>query len=111
LIYSTVESKQDYSAEVQVAVSQLHNRGATRGKSVPVHNTFRGKTAWWGDAEVFDLHGHAKAKRCFAWRLLDSDNDVPARFVAVREIPPVKSAKPAVRLQAAKYTKQWEKCR
>jgi len=47
-------------------------------------------------AEVFDLHGHSKAKRAYAWGHLDGKNDERIRFVAVFEIPPVNSAETAV---------------
>jgi hypothetical protein len=33
----------------------------------PVHETFQGQTVWAGEVEVFDLVGHPKAKRCYAW--------------------------------------------
>jgi len=92
-------NKQDYIAQVQVAVSQLHNCGATHVKTVPVHEVFRGKTIWQGDVEVFDLHGHPKAKRAYAWSHLDGKNDERTRFVAVLEIPPVDSPLTAVRVQ------------
>ena len=92
-----MENKQDYLAKVQVAVSQLHNCGATYSKTVPVHEIFRGKTVWQGDVEVFDLHGHPKAKRCYAWSHLDGANDERTRFVAVLEIPPVESPVTSVR--------------
>lgn len=95
-------NKQDYIAQVQVAVSQLHNCGATHAKTVPVHEVFQGKTVWQGDVEVFDLHGHAKAARAYAWSHLDGQHDERTRFVAVLEIPPVESAETAVRLQIVK---------
>jgi hypothetical protein len=100
-----VENKQDYLAKVQVAVSQLHNCGATHSKSVPVHEVFRGKTIWQGEVEVFDLHGHPKARRCYVWSQLDGQNDERTRFVAVLEIPPVVSAETAVRVQIVKDAK------
>jgi len=95
-------NKQDYIAQVQVAVSQLHNCGATWRATVPVHEVFQGKTVWEGDVEVFDLHGHAEAKRTCAWSYLDGSHDELTRFVAVLEIPPVESAETAVRVQIVK---------
>jgi hypothetical protein len=53
-------NKKDYIAQVQVAVSQLHNCGATWRETVPVHEVFRGETVWQGDVEVFDLTGLQK---------------------------------------------------
>jgi hypothetical protein len=100
-----VENKQDYLAKVQVAVQQLHNCGAVWRETVPVHEVFRGETVWQGDVEVFDLHGHPKAKRCYAWSHLDGPNDERTRFVAVLEIPPVESAETAVRVQIVKDVK------
>ena len=95
-------NKQDYLAQVQVAVSQLHNCGATYSKTVPVHEVFRVETVWQRDVEVFDLHGHPKTKRCYAWSHLDGPKDERTRFVAVLEIPPVVSAETAVRVQIVK---------
>jgi hypothetical protein len=92
-----VENKQDYLARVQVAVSQLHDCGATYVKTVPVHEVFQGKTVWQGEVEVFDLTGHTKAKRAYAWSHREGENDEGERFVAVLEIPPVVSPITAVR--------------
>jgi len=92
-----VENKPDYLARVQVAVSQLHNCGATYIETVPVHEIFQGQTVWQGEVEVFDLTGHPKAKRAYAWSHREGENDQSERFVAVLEIPPVVSAITAVR--------------
>ena len=101
-----MENKQDYLAKVQVAVQQLHNCGAVWRETVPVHEVFRGQTVWHGDVEVFDLHGHPKAKRAYAWSHLDGVKDERTRFVAVLEIPPVVSAETAVRVQIVKDAKK-----
>jgi hypothetical protein len=101
-----VGNKQDYLARLQVAVSQLHNCGAVWRETVPVHEMFRGKTVWQGDVEVFDLTGHPKAKRCYAWSHREGPNDEGERFVAVLEIPPVDSAVMAVRVQIVKDVKK-----
>ena len=102
---SVVENKQDYISKLQVAVSQLHNCGATWRETVPVHEVFQGKTVWQGDVEVFDLQGHPKAKRAYAWSHLDGKHDERTRFVAVLETPPVDSAKRAVQVQIVKDVK------
>lgn len=98
-------NKSDYISRVQVAVSQLHDCGATWRETVPVHEVFNGKTVWQGDVEVFDLHGHAKAKHAYAWSHREGKNDEGERFVAVLEIPPVESAVTAVRVQIVKDIK------
>jgi hypothetical protein len=95
-------NKQDYLSQVQVAVSQLHNCGAVWRETVPVHQVFKGETIWPGDLEVFDLQGHLKAKRAYAWSHLNGTQDERTRFGAVLEIPPVESAETAVRVQIVK---------
>lgn len=102
-------NKQDYIAQLQVAVSQLHDCGAVWCSTVPVHEVFQGKTIWEGDVEVFDLHNHPKAKRAYAWSHLDGNQDERTRFVAVLEIPPVDSAQRAVQVQIVKDFKKGTK--
>jgi len=65
---------------------------------VPVHEVFRGETAWKGTVEVFDLSGHRKAKRCYAWQYEDGTE---TKTVAVLEIPPVDSPESAVKVAIA----------
>ena len=99
---NAVANKQDYVAQLQTAIQHLHNCGATHRETVPVHEVFRGKTVWQGDVEVFDLTGHPKAKRAYAWAHLDGADDERTRYVAVLEIPPVDSAQKAVQIQIVK---------
>jgi hypothetical protein len=61
--------------KLQVAIQELHKCGAVHRQSVPVHEVFRGKTVWGGEVEVFDLNGHPKAKRCYAWSHREGPND------------------------------------
>lgn len=102
-------NKSDYLARLQVAVSQLHNCGAVWRESMPVHEVFRGQTVWKGDVEVFDLTGHPKAKRAYAWSHPEGENDKGERFVAVLEIPPVVSPETAVRASIVADSKK-QKC-
>jgi hypothetical protein len=104
-----MENKQGYLAKLQLAVEHLHNCGATWLKTVPVCEEFRGEIAWAGDVEIFGLHGHDKAERCYAWAHLDGPNDELTRFVAILEIPPVKDAVTAVRVQIVKDVKDGKK--
>jgi hypothetical protein len=96
-----VANKPDYLARLQVAVSQLHNCGAIHRQTVPVREVFNGQTIWQGEVEVFDLNGHPKAKRAYAWSHRDGKDDSGERFVAVLEIPPVVSAETAVKVAIA----------
>jgi hypothetical protein len=89
-------NKRDYLDRLQIAIQELHKCGAVYRKTVSVHEVFRGQTVWKGRVEVFELHNHPKAKRCYAWSHLDGLNDERTRYVTVLEIPPVESAKTAV---------------
>jgi hypothetical protein len=75
---------------------------AVHYQTVPVLEVFEGQTVWEGLVEVFDLHGHPKANRAYAWSYREGLNDEGERLVAVLEIPPVDSAKRAVQVQIVK---------
>ena len=49
------------------AVRHLHGCEARWVESVLVHETRDGKTVWDGEVQVFDLVGHPKASRAYAW--------------------------------------------
>lgn len=63
-----------------------------------MNELFKGQVAWDGVVEIFDLTGHSKAKRCYAWSYLE--NDEP-QDTTVLEIPPVNSAETAVKVAIA----------
>lgn len=90
-------NKQDYLARLQVVIQQLHKCGAVWRETVPVHEVFRGQTVWQGEVEVFNLHDHPKAKRCYGWSHREGIDDIGERFVTALEIPPVMSPETAVR--------------
>jgi hypothetical protein len=90
-------NKQDYLAQVQVAVSQSYDCGAMHRETVPVHEIVQGQTVWVGNVEVFDLNGHPRAKRAYAWSHREGANEEGERFVTVLEIHPVTSPVTAVR--------------
>lgn len=89
-------SKQDYISRLKLTIEHLHNCAAVHRETVPVHEVFRGKTLWQGDVEAFDLTGHPKAKRCYAWSYGD-----PEEFITILELPPVDSAQSAVKVGVA----------
>ena len=72
---------------------------ATHVASEPVHEVFEGLTAWQGTVEVFELIGHSKAKRAYAWQYQDDDKQT--KTVVVLEIPPVDSPQTAVKVAIA----------
>ena len=56
-----------YITELQVVIRRLHGVESKHVESVPVKETFQGKTVWEGVVEVFELIGHPKASRAYAW--------------------------------------------
>ena len=92
-----IARRMNYIETLQEAICKAHGCESGHVESVPIVETFRGKTVWKGTVEVFALTGHATAKRCYAWghAVRDTGNDV--RFVTVLEVPPVVSPLTAVR--------------
>jgi len=101
-----VANKREYLDRLQVAIQELHKCGAIWSQTVPVHEVFRGQTVWRGEVEVYDLTGHPKAKRCYAWSHREGPKDQGERFVAVLEIPPVNSPKTAVQASIVSDSKK-----
>ena len=93
-----MKNKTNYLARLQVAIERLHDCGALHRETVPVEEVFRDQTVWKGEVEIFDLHGHDKAGRCYGWSHPEGDNDQGGPFVIVLEIPPVNSAVSAVKM-------------
>jgi hypothetical protein len=83
--------------ELKDAIRHLHGVEATHIESVPVKETFQGKTVWEGIVEVFELRGHPKAPKVYAWAHDTDDPKKPRRHVTVLHIAPVTSAVLAVR--------------
>ena len=65
-----------------------HTRGITSS-----HRNVRGQVIWEGVIESFDLTGHPKANRCYAFYIMEDDGP---QFTTVLEIPPVDSPQTAV---------------
>ena len=88
-------ANKEYVERLQMVIQHLHGADSTWRESVPVSETFQGKTVWEGTVELFDLRNHPKAKRCYAWSDHDPANE---QISAVLELPPVKSANDAVKV-------------
>ena len=87
-----------YQQMLLEAVKRASGAEARHVESVPTKEVFQGKTVWDGTVEVFDLAGHPKAKRAFAWghAMRDTGNEV--RIVTVLGVPPVDSPRKAVQV-------------
>ena len=99
-----MENKNDYIARLQVAIMQLHRCGAVWRESVPVTESYQGKTLWAGKVEVFDLNGHPQAKRCYGWTAGE-----PEEFITILQIHPVSDAQTAVKVAVAYQIKKARK--
>ena len=86
------------------AIRNLHNCDSTWIESVPVKETFEGQTVWEGEVQVFDLHGHPSASRCYAWS--HATEGSKRRFIAVLHEGPVDSAQKAVKAAIVSEHKQ-----
>jgi class 3 adenylate cyclase len=85
-----------YVEELQDAIRHLHGVDSSHVESVPIKETFQGKTVWEGIVEVFDLKSHPKAGRAYAWAY-ETDNPKKPRHVVVLHLGPVTSPLLAVR--------------
>jgi hypothetical protein len=52
--------------ELSIAIERMHGGTASLAQSVPVRDTFEGKTVWEGVVHVFDLTGHPTGIRAYA---------------------------------------------
>lgn len=83
-----------YIEELQEAIRRLHRVECTHRESVPVKEIFQGKTVWDGIVEVFDLHGHPKTAKAYAWMHDTGEKTYP---VTVLHIHPALTPATAVR--------------
>jgi hypothetical protein len=91
----------DYIPSLQKAIRDLHGCESQYLETVPVTETFDGKTVWQGEVEVFELSGHPRATHAYAWSHKAGKQDRETRYVAVLQIPPVTSPETAVRAAIA----------
>jgi len=70
-------------------------------ETAPLRLEFNGHTLWSSEVSTFELQGHAKAVQCFAWKLL-IDPTGRQKCLTVLQIPPIATARDAVRSTLAK---------
>jgi hypothetical protein len=90
-------TSENHIEELRSVIRRLHGVEAKHLASVPVTETFQGRTVWDGTVEVFTLRGHPKTSRLYAWAHDTDDPENPKRHVTVLHIPPVVSPVLAVR--------------
>jgi hypothetical protein len=90
-----------YLEELRDVIKHLHGVESSHLESVPIKETFEGKTVWEGLVEVFELHDHPKAPKVYAWAY-ETDNPKKPRHVTVLHMGPVTSPLLAVRAAIVK---------
>jgi hypothetical protein len=83
--------------ELRDVIRRLHGVESKHVTSVPIKETFQGRTVWEGVVEVFELIGHPSATKLYAWSHATDDPDTPWRSVTVLHSHPVTSPLLAVR--------------
>ena len=86
------------------AIKHHHGLDATWVESVLVRETHEGAVVWDGEVQVFDVKGHPKATRCYAWSY--ATTGAKRRFVAVLGAPPVDSPRKAVQVEILAVAKR-----
>jgi hypothetical protein len=82
---------------IQRAVTAMHGCRCSHVGTFFVHEMMEDPAKWKGAVEIFDLEGHPKAERAFAWAW---DDHGKRCYVAILAVPPITSPREAV--QAAK---------
>src|SRR3981189_3687936 len=82
--------------QLQRAIEGQHGGKAVLVDALPVKEVFNGKTVWEGVVHVFDLDGHPRATRAYAWSSPVEGSD-KRRFYAVLHLGGIRSPLDAVR--------------
>jgi len=82
--------------ELKTAVEQLHNCSASFLEDVVVVEKFGKKTLWSGTVSVYEIKGHPKATKAYAWSS-PIRGSTKRRYYAVLHVQPIDSPEKAVR--------------
>lgn len=93
----------DYLNRLKRAIRETHGVDAAHLETVPVREMHGQQVAWDGEVEVFAV-AHSKASQCYAWGYQNDEKQFEA--VAVLAVPPVISARDAVRAAIAAAARQ-----
>jgi hypothetical protein len=83
---------------LQEAVETSHQCKARHAASKVIKEPLRGKIIWEGARESFDITGHPRAVRCYAW---SCEQGAETHYRTVLGLSPVVSPKSAVRVAIA----------
>jgi hypothetical protein len=86
---------ENYIRMLEAAILIMNKCRPTHQRTVFVREEAeRQETVWEGQVEVFELHGHKKARRCYAWQHIDARGN--ARIFVVLDSKLIPSAEAAV---------------
>ena len=99
-----------YIEELQDVIQHLHGVESRHLKSVHIKETHNGQTVWEGVVEVFELIGHPKASKLYAWshEKWDGEGASGSRTVTVLHVHPIQSARDAVRAAIVQEFRSFE---
>jgi hypothetical protein len=89
--------------ELKCAVEVQHDCKATVFQSVPVKETFGGKTVWDGVVYTFSLIGHPTAKRAYAWSSPIEGSEKRRFFAVLHQWPVTSPVEPARAAMVAEH--------
>jgi hypothetical protein len=84
----------NYQEVLADAIQKGYGCKAVFKETVPVKETFQGKTIWEGEVEVFEIEGHPQAKYCYGWGF---DEGKKTELATVLGIPPINNPQSAVK--------------
>ncbi len=99
-----------YIEELQDVIRHRHAVESRHVESVPIKETFQGKTVWEGIVEVFDLVDHPTSTRLYAWAYDTGDPRRP-KHVTVLNNGIVNSPLMAVRAAIVQEAKEREEAK
>jgi len=90
----------EYFAAIRQAIRRDHKCVALHARTVTIKDILAG-APWEGNVEIYDLVGHARARRCYAWGVLEERESETWDITTVLELPPVSSPADAVTMALA----------
>ncbi len=86
----------DEQKELKNVVESQHGSTAILAQTVPIIECFQGQPVWEGIVHVFNLEGHPKTTRAYAWSSPIEGSD-KRRFFAVLQLGAIQTPLDAVR--------------
>ena len=91
-----IARKLQYIQLLKNVIYDLHGCESEYAGAESVTEYDKDQIVWSGTVEIFNIRGHPKANRCYAWSHKLGKRRV-RRVVAVMELPPVESPQTAVK--------------